>query len=120
MEENKNYNVVSEEDLDDTAEEMPDAQFENWLTLGKEFSNEFYRSDETMQKMMIMTKISQAHLDTETVESNIEDITSIIRDNIKSLIGKHFKIVYIDDESDLALYANVLFRKNIIALIGAR
>lgn len=97
--------------------EMSDAEFNSWMTLGKEFSNEYYRNDETMQRMLILTKIEASHIDKELVTSNMEDIISIIQDNINDLIGKDFMIVYIKNESETSFY-NILYRKNNIALIG--
>ena len=97
--------------------EMSDAEFNSWMTLGKEFSNEYYRNDETMQRMLILTKIEASHIDKELVTSNMEDIISIIQDNINNLIGKDFMIVYIKNESETSFY-NILYRKNNIALIG--
>lgn len=104
----------------DIDEEMSDEEFDGWMTIGKEFSDDSSRSDDTMQKMLIMTKISQAHLDKGIVDKNIGTITDLIKENMQDLVGKHFKVVYIDSDNDLALYANVLCRKGNIALIGAR
>lgn len=97
--------------------EMSDNEFNSWLTLGKEFSNEYYRNDETMQRMLILTKIEASHIDKKLVTSNMEDIISIIQDNINNLIGNDFMIVYIENESEASFY-NILYRKNNIALIG--
>ena len=60
--------------------EVSDDEFNSWMTLGKEFSNEYYRNDETMQRMLILTKIEASHIDKELVTSNMEDIISIIQD----------------------------------------
>ena len=117
MAEYEENNIIEEEE---TSEEMSDDEFESWLTFSNEFSNDYYRQDDTMQKMLIMTKISQAHLDKELVDEHMDVIVDLIKTNLKDLIGKHFKIVYIESEADLQLYVNVLFRKGKIALIGAR
>lgn len=101
-------------------EELSDEEFSGWLTLGKTFSDEVSRADDTMQGMLIMTKIQQSHIDDKIINKYKDVIISLIKDNMKSLIGKHFKIVYLDSEDDLQLYANVLYRKDKIALIGAR
>lgn len=97
--------------------EMSDKEFNSWLTLGNEFSDEYSRNDETMQRMLILTKIEASHIDKKLVANNMKDIVSIIQDNINNLIGKDFMIVYIKNESEASFY-NILYRKNNIALIG--
>ncbi len=113
-----NENIENEEI--DLIDEMSDEEFDGWMTIGKEFSDDSSRNDDTMQKMLIMTKISQAHLDKSIIDNNIGIITDLIKENMQSLVGKHFKIVYIDNDAELSLYANVLCRKGNIALVGAR
>ena len=98
------------------ADEMSDEQFDSWLTLCNDFSDTASRKDDTMQKMLIMTKISQSGLSESIINANKSDIVDVIKQNMDNLIGKQFKIVYTESGN----IPNILYKKGKIALVNER